>query len=260
MYPSEFDYVVEHAARSAVSSHFPLDWKEDPITHALLIQLRLDLHRLTLWSGRQRVEIEWEIYKFHGRRETAFGDIGLLVRYAVPGAGTVEGAGFLEAKLRGRDTTKFTQVRHDQVTRILQRSPQTRLLLYDYNPVAVLDPEPQGEAGWEMPFHRYPRYGQGSRVSHCPVLPLQLAATLNQYDDTLYRFSHSLAYQFSRRYFQLHDLDFTEAAIRAVKGFPSELGSPNFVMVIRIAPEGTPLPEPFVPTEDRYGGIGEVNA
>src|SRR6266851_2144617 len=117
MHPFEFDYLVEQAAGEAVRSHFPLDWKEDAITHDLLIRMRSNLRHITLQTARQPVEIEWEVYKLHGRRETAFGDIGLLVRYAVPGAGTVEGAGFLEAKLRGRDTTKFTQVRHDQVTR-----------------------------------------------------------------------------------------------------------------------------------------------
>lgn len=253
MHPAEFDYIVEDAASSAVRSHFPLDWKEDPITHSILINLRSRLHNITLQTSRQPLDVEWEVYKLHGRRETAFGDVGLLVRYVVPGAGTVEGAGFLEAKLRGRDTTKFTQVRHDQVTRILQTSSQARLLLYDYNPVAVLDPDDDLEPNWDMPFKHYRHRRRGNAVSYSPVLPLQLAAALNHYDDTLYRFSHSLAYQLRRRYLQLHDLDFSESAVRAVKGFPTELGSPNFVMVIRAAPEGTELPESFTPNENLYG-------
>lgn len=253
MHPVEFDYIVENAVSTAVRSHFPLDWKEDPITHAILISLRDRLHDITLQTSRQPIEIEWEVYKLHGRRETAFGDVGLLVRYVVPGNGMVEGAGFLEAKLRGRDTTKFTQVRHDQVTRILQNSSQARLLLYDYNPVAVLDQDNELDSDWHMHFGHHPHGRRESAVTYSPVLPLQLAAALNHYDDTLYRFSHSLAYQLRRRYLQLHDLDFSEPAVRAVKGFPTELGSPNFVMVIRAAPEGTVLPEPFIPNDNLYG-------
>lgn len=252
MISEEFDYLVDETVRQAVASHFPLDWKEDAITHALLIGLRSHFRSFTIRSAHHTATVECEVYKLHGRRETAFGDIGLLVRYAVPGAGTVEGAGFLEAKLRARDSTKFSQVRHDQVARILDNTSQARLILYDYNPVAVLDPVPHASGEWDGPFHRLPLRGSGAAVTHAPVLPLQLAAALNQYDDTLYRFSHSLAFQLRRRYFQLHDLDFSEKAVRAVKGFPTDLGSPRYLMVVRMAPVGSELPESFSPNENSY--------
>jgi hypothetical protein len=37
-------------------------------------------------------------------------------------------------------------------------------------------------------------------------------------------------------------LDFSKVAIDAVKGFPGTLGSPNIVMVVRVATEGQELP------------------
>ena len=256
MHVSEFDYLVEDCVSKAVAGHFPLDWKEDPITHALMIDLRSRFRYTTLEGMRQPLRIEWEIYKLHGPRESAHGDIGLLVRYSVPGAGVIEGAGFLEAKLRGRDTVRFLQIRHNQVTRILARSPQTRLVLYDYNPVAVLEESQASFADWDSPFPGHIRRFPGrTTVSHAPVLPLQLAATLNQYDDTLYRFCHSFSYQLRQRYFQLHDLDFTETAVRAVKGFSSDLGSPNFILVVRAAPQGQEMPEEFRPNDNLYGGL-----
>lgn len=255
MHSLEFDYRVEKVVSSVVAEHFPLDWKEDPITHQLLVRLRSQFRTFSLSSAQHEASLEWEIYKLHGHRETAYGDIGLLIRYALPGAGTVEGAGFLEAKLRGRDTTKFTQVRHDQVERILASTPQARLLLYDYNAVAVMDSTRHVDEDWDHPFRRFPHRGRGVVVTHAPVLPLQLAAAVNQYDDTLYRFSHSLAYQLRERYFQLHDLDFSEAAVRAVKGFPGTLGSPNYIMAVRIAPLGSELPEPFSPNDNLYGRV-----
>jgi hypothetical protein len=248
MHVLEMEQMMEHEMREAVTSHFPLDWKEDPITHDLMKRLRNTFRNTTLYGTRFPLQLEWEIYKFHGRRETSHGDIGLFLRYRLPTGAAIDAAGFLEAKIRGRNTTKFLQVRREQVTRVLARSPQTRLLLYDYNAVAVLD-----GLDWDFP-HPF-RRAVYAHVTHGPVLPLQLAATVNHYDDTLYRFCHSFAHQFTRRYFQLHDLDFSEQAVRAVQGFPSELGSPGIIMVVRAAPQGQELPEGFRPNDNTYGAI-----
>jgi hypothetical protein len=251
MHVVELEYSIEQAVRDAVQRHFPLDWKEDPITHDLLIRLRDVLRQVTIHDLRTPLLLECEIYKLHGRREATYGDIGLLVRYTLPAGGSVEGAGFLEAKVRGRDTTKFPQVRHEQVARLLARSPQTRLLLYDYNAVSVLSPA-DVDRTWDLFPHHYRYAPSRASVSHAPVLPLQLAATINQYDDTLYRFAHAFSFQLVWRYLQLHDLDFSDAAVQAVKGFPGELGSPNHVLIIRGAPVGQELPEEFVPNTNLY--------
>lgn len=256
MYITELEAIVEAQLGESVRLHHPYDWKEDAVTHNLLINLRKHVKEVTLHGARYPTDLEWEVYKLHGRRESAHGDIGLLVRYRVPEGGILEGAGFLEAKLRGRDSTRFLQVRHEQVTRILERSPQTQLLLYDYNPVATLPDPLESDTEWLFgPFRRLrpmpPRYA----FSHGPVLPLRLAAAVNRYDDTLYRFAHSFSNQLCRRYFQLHDLDFSDAAVAAVKGFPGDLGSPNYVMIIRIAPQGQDLPEEYRPNDNIYGSM-----
>jgi len=254
MHIVEFEERLEIHLRDVVLRHFPLDWKEDAITHALLILIRKEFGHISLWGLRWKLAIEWEIYKLHGRRESTYGDVGVLIRYAMPGGGIVEGAGFMEAKIRGRETNRFLHVRPEQVVRILARSPLTRLLLYDYNPVSVLDPSNDDDSSWHFYPSRFRRTPPDrAAVSHGPVLPLQLAAAVSQYDDTLYRFAHAFSYQFVHRYFQLHDLDFSESAVSAVKGFSTELGSPNVVMVIRAAAEGQQLPEPFQPNSNLYG-------
>jgi hypothetical protein len=250
------EYIIERELRETVQKHFPLDWKEDLLTHDLAIRFRKRFHRMTLHGTRFPIQVEWEIYKLHGKRETSYGDIGLLFRYELPAGGLIEGAGFIEAKLRARDSTRFRQVRTEQVARILARSPHTLLLLYDYNAVSVLDSSFVLEPDYKFFIHRWSHpIMTHARVTHGPVLPLQLAAAVNQYDDTLYRLCHSLSHQFSRRYFHLHDLDFSQQAIQAVKGFPANIGSPNILMIIRAAPEGRELPEPFRPRDDLYGGI-----
>lgn len=253
----ELQYIIERKLRNVVQGHFPLDWKEDLITHELAKSLRGILKNTALYGTQYPLSIDWEIYKLHGKRETNHGDIGLLFRYKLPTGNLIEGAGFMEAKLRDRDSTKFLQVRHDQVTRILARSPQTRLLLYDYNAVVVLDSEDD-----DFDYDVFPYYSKRrhlSAVTHGPVLPLHLAAAVNRYDDTLYRFAHSLSHQFTRRYFHLHDLDFTEGAIKAVKGFPGELGSPNIIMVVRAAPQGQELPEGFRPDDNVFSLIEDAS-
>lgn len=244
---------MEYELAQAVQRHYPLDWKEDAITHDLLIRFRRQFSETTLEGLRYPLQLEWEVYKLHGSREISYGDIGMLIRYRLPSGVDVEAAGFLEAKVRGRESTKFNQVRHEQVSRILARSPYTRLLLYDYNAVPVLggdgfDPE------WDWhphPFRR--RRLEYATVTHGPTLPLELAAAVNQFDDGLYRFAHSLSHQMTRRFFQLHDVDFSEAAVKAVKGFPSDLRATNYVMVVRGAALGQGLPELFVPNDNVYG-------
>jgi hypothetical protein len=253
MHILELEHRIERDVQEIIRGHFPLDWKEDVISHELARRFRC-YKKFTLYGLRNPLDVDWEIYKLHGKRETNHGDFGLLIRYRLPSGDVIEGAGFIEAKLRGRDSTKFQQVRHEQVTRILSRSPQTRLMLYDYNPVAVLDPslDLNDTDYFLRPNLRMQGHGTAS-ISHAPVLPLQLAATVNHYDDSLYRFCHSISHQFTRRYINLHDLDFSEAAVNAVKGYPSELGSPNYVMIIRATVQGQELPESLHLDKDLYG-------
>ncbi|MCZ7625088.1 MAG: hypothetical protein C3F12_04490 [Candidatus Methylomirabilota bacterium] len=130
MHIIEMEGLIEHELAETVQRHYPLDWKEDVITHDLLIRFRNRFRTVTLHGLRYPVQLEREAYKLHGSRETSYGDIGVLVRYRLPSGCDVEAAGFLEAKLRARDSNKFRQVRHEQVHRILSRSRHTRLLLY----------------------------------------------------------------------------------------------------------------------------------
>jgi hypothetical protein len=256
MHSIELEWIIESELREAVLRHYPYDWKEDPVTHDLMIRLRRKLRHIQLHNLRYPIELEWEIYKLHGPRETSHGDVGVLIRYRTSEGSELEGAGFLEAKIRGRDTTRFQQVRHEQVTRLLTRSPQTRLLLYDYNAVPVLDGSENELEDWD--FHPLrSRSRRQTQVTHGAVVPMELAATMSHYDDSLYRFCHSLSYQFIQRYFRLHDLDFRSSVVKAVKGFPSDLGNPNYVMIIRVAVIGQTLPEDFAPNNNVYETIGE---
>lgn len=232
MHILHFEDRLEDELKSVVTESFPLSWREDVLSYNLARQLRTIFSKTVLEGGQYDTTIEWEFYKLVGKPEIDHGDIGILVRYKLLEGSIIEGAGFLEAKLRDRESSKFKQVRKKQCRTLLRRSPQTRLLLYDYRPAVVLDYPP------ERGLSRFPiwTYRRDSRnlVSHGPNLPLSLAVTIGQFDDSLYRFCHSFSQQFTRRYFNLLDLDFSKNAIQAVKGFPGTFDAPNIVMVIRI--------------------------
>jgi hypothetical protein len=163
--------------------------------------------------------IAWEFYRLSGDPEYDHGDIGILVRRRLPDGKSIEGAGFLEAKIREVKSGRFKPPRK-QSKRILARSPKTQLLLYDGTPVPVL--EDVSDSG---PWNWYPYSEQTSRtpISYGPVLPFDLAIALGHFDGSLYLpYCHSFAQQFTRRFFNLLDLDFS--AIKAVKGIPESWG------------------------------------
>lgn len=255
MHIVELEAIMEHELAEAVQRHYPLDWKEDAITHDLLIRWRRNFQQITLSGVRYPVNIEWEIYKLHGRRETTYGDVGVLVRYRLTSGTDVEGAGFLEAKARGRDSTRFPQVRHEQISRLLSQSRHAHLLLYDYHAIPVLDVADGYDAYSAFFPHHFDRSLGHARVTHGATVPIELAEAVNQFDDGLYRFAHSLSHQFTRRYLQLHDLDFSDVAVQAVKGFPGTLDSPNFILIIRAAVLGQELPDALVPNDNLYGRL-----
>jgi hypothetical protein len=250
MHLLNFENLLEEEFKSLIIENFPLRWKEDVISHDLAKRLQTNFSQTELEGAQYPVTINWEVYKLFGQPEVDHGDLGILVRYKLLGGALVEGAGFLEAKLRDRKSSQFKQIREEQCKRQLERSPQTRLLLYDYRPAVVLDFPPTASHWSRFPGWFYQRDSR-ALVSHGPTLPLQLAVALGRYDDSLYRFCNAFSQQFTRRYFNLLDLDFSEKAIQSVKGFPGGLGSPNIVMVIRIT-EGQVPSEEFQPNNNLY--------
>src|SRR5438552_1796810 len=111
MHVIEMKWLLERELRDAVLRHHPLDWKEDAITHDLMIRIRNYFKHVTLEGAGYPLDIEWQIYKLHGSRETTHGDIGVLVRHRAALGSDIDGAGFLEAKTRARDSNRFPQVR-----------------------------------------------------------------------------------------------------------------------------------------------------
>lgn len=248
----DFETIIENELREVILDAFPLSWREDVISYNFTDRLRRRFHSVTLIGTHYPLVMELEVYKLSGKPETKHGDIGLLIRSKLATGELIEGAGFLEAKLRARNSSRFLQVRKKQCEKLLRESPHTQLLLYDYRPVAVLD-DPR--ECFDSEFFPFAQHGT-SMVTHGPVLPLNLAVAINHFDDRLYQYSYPIAHQISRRYLHLHDLDFSAPAIAAVKGFPTTIDSPSIVLVFRTATRAENLPEAFRPNNTRYRLFG----
>jgi hypothetical protein len=248
----EFERFIEQVLRESIAEKYPLDWKEDTITGTFLPRLRSRLPEVNLYGLRYPLTIKWEFYKLHGTAETQHGDIGLLVQYLLPNGQILEGAGFLEAKARDRNSAKFPQVKFSQLNRIQKKTPLAQLLLYDYNQATVLDGLEDFFGDRNGFYYMDPTYESVAKTTHSPLLPIALAIGVGKYDDSLYRFCHSFGHQLTRRFIQMRDLDFSKALIDVVKGFPGKIGAPRHIMVIQISPAGKGIPEKVIPSPERY--------
>src|SRR5678816_4591409 len=105
MHLLNFENLLEEEFKSLIIENFPLRWKEDVISHDLAKRLQTNFSQTELEGAQYPVTINWEVYKLFGQPEVDHGDLGILVRYKLLGGALVEGAGFLEAKLRDRKSS-----------------------------------------------------------------------------------------------------------------------------------------------------------
>ena len=66
MHITELENYIEHELAQAVQRHYPLDRKEDSITHDLLIRFRRGFQSTTLEGLRYPLQLEWEVYRGKG--------------------------------------------------------------------------------------------------------------------------------------------------------------------------------------------------
>jgi len=250
----EFENWIERTASQIIGENYPLTWKEDQITIELVKRIQSDLKEVELVGMRDLIRIEWEAYKLSGKPETAHGDIGVLIQYTLPTGNLLEGAGFLEAKVRSKDSSKFKEIKPAQLTTILSQSPYSKLLLYDYEKFPTLD-----SLGFTTYSNAHPWYLNDApalaRTSNVGVVPMNVAKRYTSRDTILYRFAFSLSHQLTSRYFQMQDLDFSDTAINAVKGFPGTQGGPRVVLVIKICPPGKEFSKESGPHHETYQRI-----
>ncbi|MFN6465483.1 MAG: hypothetical protein RMZ41_027185 [Nostoc sp. DedVER02] len=123
---------LENILRQQILDSYPFDWSEDYITRKIAFEYRklfrdIQINGLTPLP----IKINSAAYKFTGKSETKFGDIGLIVRITHPGSHYFEGVTSLEAKIRHKNKRKFQEIKGKQLNIISNNVQYPMLLLYD---------------------------------------------------------------------------------------------------------------------------------
>ncbi|MHC5741182.1 MAG: hypothetical protein ACYTXT_04600 [Nostoc sp.] len=218
---------IENICRQQILDSYPSDWSEDYITRKILFEYRklfrdIEINGLSSLS----IKINSAAYKFTGKSETQFGDIGFLIRIVYPGVLDFEGVTSLEAKKIHKNKRKFQEIKGKQLNIISSNIKYPMLLLYDNQSI--------------QKFHDYSFFPSTTKQNHAVVVPIHIAESIIRGKDpdylgqdkdqnklpidanSIYKFSVPLAYQILFRYFRGLDLDFSRNLIELIKGYESE--------------------------------------
>lgn len=224
----------------SVSRCYPRSWNEDHISYTLLAAIKQ-------MGGGQVVHdvpsfaVQWDAYKADGALEEGNGDIAVLVEFTYPNGAKREGVGFLEAKRIDGDA--YRQLKWWQIELQNKNSIGYRVLLYDYEPIAVpsLSVWVQGrvEEGNIVAFT--------ARATHsCVVLPEHVLA-LKTRTRALHSYSDSFAHQLVCRYILGYDLDYGPALVEEVKSGVS--GGVQYLLAIGVAYQSEEVNVPRINSE-----------
>jgi hypothetical protein len=227
--------LLEKTIDSFIKNLTPHEWDEDFITRGLLKHLRSSLSGIKLKGKDYRKNIKWEPYKLTGNPETKFGDIALVVNISYKDGTNINGAAFLEAKIRYREETTFDAMKDTQAKRILTNAPRAQYLLYDYEDITNFLDIPS-----EIRFFDYRR---SAFVPFIPktrsvCVPLNLADSSGIEDTLLYRYGTPLSFMLACRYFQGLDLEFDDISKKVATGYLEQFGKPRYILKIDITEEG----------------------
>jgi hypothetical protein len=231
----EFYLSVERILQNQIKENFPYQWDEDFITLKIIKDFRNSFNQIELSGFRNVLRINWEVYKFTGKSEQAFGDIALLVTLKNRGEEDLTGVAYLEAKKRTKNTTRFDSIKIPQLKRIQKNAPRSMMLLYDYDAITQFcvhkdDTVPLGvdyynENGW-LPY------------THSVVVPIDLSLSLGKKNSSLYKYSTPFSYQLCFRYFHGFDLEYNEDNVRMTQKFSTTQVYPKYIMTLNIAKDG----------------------
>lgn len=212
------------------------NWDENHISRNICGALgkRLD----SFEENGRKFQIGWSGHKLKANKkgEQKFGDIGIYISIAYQDGFSLEGAAFFEAKVRYPDTGRFEATDCNQFRRILRSAPGARVLYYDYE-----------DAKETSAAHGFIKHG-GAWVPdlnpvHALSAPMNTVLKSAITNASIYRFCHPLSYQMAYRCFRGLDLEFSDEAIKIVKGYYSFIGLPANVLKVSIQEGLEPNPD-----------------
>lgn len=215
-----------------IAKGFQHGCREDTITENIVVGLREILRSRLVYSYCQAYNLECEAYKLSGHPEHHHGDIAFIIRRGDGSRQLPEGVGYMEAKLRNRQSGKFEAFDPVQIDRIQESSPHALILPYDYE--CPLSDFPDTVLPYESDCEERRVWPTGEPVT--AVIPIGLIAKQKYLDRDLYRISLPIGHQIIHRYVRGFDLDYGGSPGGVMERFKRNHPSP-WVMMITVSEE-----------------------
>ena len=215
---------IEDALIDQINSDVQYNWREETVVLNLLTKLRLLLNNVTINYSSQPYKINFKLFQAFGGPEFKFGDISIIIKIFYPDGQSIEGVGFLEAKIRKKATFNFESIRVKQLRKINNNAQRALLLLIDFESIET------------KKYARRNQFNEYVSSTQSVVTQINSSLTFEKKDISLYRISYPFSLQLIERYFMGLDLEFDEKSKSLAQGYSIEKGYPNHTVFITLTP------------------------
>jgi len=247
---------VERIVKARVPGSHPAEWEERPVTAGLLARLASELDDTEVSGFRQGCTIRVAAFQQKGRKAPALADISLLVHVAHKDGAVVDGAAFIECKLKQDRKRTFDEFRLPELKKLYRASPFSQVLFLDYEDITAYS----SNRSVQFPPMEYNTWRGGIPMTPCTyaaLIPSNVVVAQHLNDTSIYGFSVPLSFQLVYRYFHGFDLDLSEQALLAARGQPTKKGSSEFLLALSVFEEGVEAREPEDINRKVWGPIEE---
>jgi hypothetical protein len=233
---------VERIVKARVPGSHPAQWEEEAVTAGLLKSLASELDDTEISGFRQGFTMRLSAFRQKGKRDSAAADISLLVRIARKDGSTLEGAAFIECKLKQDRKRTFDGFRLPELKKMFRASPFSQVLFLDYEDITSYS----SNRSAQFPPMEFSTWRGGVPMTPCTyaaLIPANVVIAQHRNDTSIYGFSVPLSYQLVYRYFHGFDLDLSEQALLAAQGQPTKKGVSEYLLAFSVFEEGTEAQE-----------------
>ncbi len=228
---------IERVVKECVPGSHPKNWDETFITEALVRNFQSGLQGATVTGFRNNFTITWAGYRQRGKLEAPTADVSLLVRISRKDGSTLEGAAFIEAKVKQDRKRTFESFRLPELKKLSRSSPYSQVLFFDYEDITSYS----SNRSVLFPPLEYSPWRGGVPVTPCTyavVIPAPIVVARHLNDTSIYDFSVPFSYEMVYRYFHGFDLDLSEQTLQAAKGNPTKKGLTHYLLCLTLVEEG----------------------
>ena len=227
----KFSQTLEEMIQEEITDAYPAEWDEDYITRRILVAIKsMSYSQVEFLTTFNNVFIA--AFKLKGNLEFAFGDIAFVLDIEYKDGDKLKGIACLEAKKRYQNSNEYKALDFNQMKRIYNNAPSSRLLLYNYQFMSSLAP-----TGLDNNKNAATGVLPKIPATNTSVLPVNTAIHINMKTDNLHKLSIPFSYQFAFRYLFGMDLEFNKDMLNDIIGSVNDHKLlPKYVVMVTVKP------------------------